>query len=235
MKAPTYPALAAIYAEKWNTFDAMRAAMVQGGIVEHGISPYDCIQRAIDDVTTDYLLLRRKIDKESNTIEEHIEHPLNDHCEHLRECMVRYSTFAAQYDINNKNLKLSEARLALLSNGLKEVARSLKLTETQTQQLPSMLINIFAQTQRLDETKTTALAEILGNDAEIEIIEGTAEDITPNSVKTNKDNFQKPKSQRAKAGREQAQNRRTKVKELREDVATQRLGKNTRKEKEPAP
>jgi hypothetical protein len=222
---PRYPELAAIYAEKWNSFDAMRAAMVQAGIVEHGISPYDCIQRAIDDVATDYLLLRRKIDKESSNIEEQIEHPLHDYMEHLRECMVRYSTFAAQYDINNKNLKLSEARLALLANGLREIARQLKLSDEQTKQMPAMLINIFAQTQNLDVYKATALAEILGNDADIEIIDGNAEEILPQPAPM------KTIRSRREHGQKISRNRNQAKKQLTEEAQQAKLGKNTRSSK----
>src|SRR3954454_8056558 len=94
---PRHKYLADIYAEKYTTFQALRQAMVQNGIVEHGINPYEVIQRAIDDTTVDYLLLRREIDKDTKANPQAlVDHPLYPYMEHMREAMVRYSTFAMQ-------------------------------------------------------------------------------------------------------------------------------------------
>lgn len=166
-----YPELAAIYAEKWTSLDAMRTAMVQNGIVEHGISPYDCIQRAVDDTTTDYLLLKRHIEKDATTVEAVLEHPLYDHMEHMRDCMVRYSTMAAQYDIQNRQLKIGESRIALLSATLREVLMTLGLPDETIKQIPAMLIQQISSRENITPKKADALAEILANDSEVEVID----------------------------------------------------------------
>jgi len=183
--APKYQYLADIYAEKYTTFHALRNAMVQNGIVEHGINPYDCIQRAIDDVTTDYLLLRKAIDKDSHGDPDLLtDHPLFPYMEHMREAMVRYSTFAMQYDIQKRQLKLSETRVALLATALQTTLKTLGLNQDQIRQVPRLLIEQVKNNQskvnthianfgetRFDEHKATALAEILHHDAEVEIID----------------------------------------------------------------
>lgn len=175
---PKYPALAAIYAERYSSFDALRTAMVQSGIVDHGINPYEVIQRAIDDTTFDYLLIRKQIDKDTHGDPYKITaHPLYDHMEHIREATVRYSSMAMQYDIARRQLRLSESRIALLAHTLKEVLPKLGVTQEQIKQVPQLLIEqLHHQQPTLDETKATALAEILGNDAEIVI-----EDKQPNA------------------------------------------------------
>src|SRR3954449_4340580 len=162
---PKHEYLADIYAERYNTFTALRTAMVQNGIVEHGINPYEVIQRAIDDTTTDYLLLRRAIDKDTHGNPEAIvSHPLYDYMEHMREAMVRYSTFAMQYDIQRRQLKLSETRIALLATTLRTVLTQLGLTHDQIKQVPRLLIeqikaeeprgpNVTAGQTKLDEHK----------------------------------------------------------------------------------
>jgi hypothetical protein len=136
---PKYQYLADIYAEKYNTFQALRNAMIANGIVEHGINPYDVIQRAIDDTTTDYLLLRRAIDKDTNGDPEAlVDHPLYPYMEHMREAMVRYATFATQYDIQKRQLKLSETRIALLSNTMRDVLTQMGVPHDQIRQIPRL-------------------------------------------------------------------------------------------------
>jgi hypothetical protein len=155
--------------------------MVENGIVEHGINPYDVIQRAIDDTTTDYLLLRKQIDRDTHGDPDLIvDHPLYPYMESMREASVRYATFATQYDIQRRQLKLSETRVALLAHTLRTVGESLGLTNDQIKKIPQLLIAEVAANQprtnngletRLDTTKATALAEILHHDAEVEVID----------------------------------------------------------------
>lgn len=161
--------------------------MVQNGIVDHGINPYDCIQRAIDDTAGDYLLLRQRIDRDTHGDPTKLEdHPLYYFMEHVREAMVRYSTFAMQYDIQKRQLKLSETRVALLAHTLRNVLTTLGVDQDTIRQVPRMLIAQLqieqqktestnparnAQPSRLDPAKAEALAEILHNDAEVEVIE----------------------------------------------------------------
>lgn len=174
---PKFKYLADIYAERYTTFDALRTALVQNGIVEHRINPYDVIQRAIDDTTTDYLLLRRKIDKDTHGDPEKIvNHPLYTYMEEMREAAVRYSTFATQYDIQRRQLKLSESRVALLSHTLRGVLQELGLSHDQIRQVPKLLIEAIKAEEpktnsatKLDSDKATAIAEILHHDAEITI------------------------------------------------------------------
>lgn len=175
---PDYPELQAVYAEKWTSFDAMRTAMVQRGLVEHGLSPYEVIQRAIDDVTTDYLLLRQHIERECGTIEQAHEHKLYNHMEHLRECAVRYSTFATQYDIKNRMLQLSETRVALMAHLFREVGLAMGLDDDQIRRIPEAMIAAISSEQHggLDEDKARALAEILANDSEVEIVDAEVVD-----------------------------------------------------------
>lgn len=187
-KPPKHQYLADIYAEKYTTFDALRTAMVQNGIVEHGINPYEVIQRAIDDTTVDYMLLRRQIDKDTKGNPANLtSHPLYPHMESMREAMVRYSTFAMQYDIQRRQLKLSETRVALLAATLRTVLTQLGLTHDQIKAVPRLLIEAIQEDEprsphgnnvyqdKLDPNKANALAEILANDAEVEVIDLDAE------------------------------------------------------------
>jgi hypothetical protein len=180
--APKYQYLADIYAERYTTFDALRMAMVHNGIVDHGINPYDVIQRAIDDTTTDYLLLRRTIDKETNGDPELlVDHPLYHYMEQMREAAVRYATFATQYDIQRRQLKLSESRVALLSHTLRDVLQDLGMNHEQIREVPKLLIQNLKNSEppsnngrngsRLDATKAEAIAEILHHDAEVSIMD----------------------------------------------------------------
>jgi hypothetical protein len=159
--------------------------MVQRGIVDHGINPYDAIQRAIDDVTFDYVLIRNRIDKDSHgdpaKFTAHDLYPIH---ETIREAMVRYSTFAMQYDIQRRQLKLSEARVALLAVTLRNVLTGLGVSQEKIKQVPALLIQALQNEepqqngreatsgpQRLDPIKAEALAEILVNDSEVEILD----------------------------------------------------------------
>jgi hypothetical protein len=186
---PKHEYLADIYAERYTTFQALRMAMVQNGIVDHGINPYEVIQRAIDDTTTDYLLLRREIERDSNgDPDELVDHPLYPYMESMREAMVRYATFATQYDIQKRQLKLSETRVALLSTTLRDVLLTLGLTHDQVKEVPRLLINRIKEQEpsgpngftahKLDPVKAEAIAEILHHDSEVTIIED-AEVVNP--------------------------------------------------------
>lgn len=150
--------------------------MVQNGIVDHGINPYEVIQRAIDDTSIDYLLLRKKIDRETHgDPNKLINHPLYDHMEHIREASVRYSAMAMQYDIQRRQLRLSESRIALLAHTLREILPQLGVPPDQIKRVPQLLIEqVKHQQPSFNQNKATALAEIIGNDAEI-IIEDTTD------------------------------------------------------------
>jgi hypothetical protein len=192
LEDPTRAHVQALYSEQYTTFDALRAAMVQNGIVDHGINPYDCIQRAIDDTASDYLLLRRKIDRDTHGDPTKLEdHPLYYFHEHVREAMVRYSTFAMQYDIQKRQIKLGETRVALLAHTLRSVLTGLGIDQDTVREVPRLLIQQLqieqtksehtnparnAQPQRIDPLKAEALAEILHNESEVEII-----DVDPDS------------------------------------------------------
>jgi|SRR5580765_825384 len=170
---PTHEVLADIYSERYTTFDALRAAMVQNGIVEHGLNPYEVIQRAIDDTSMDYLLTRRKIDKDSKgDPNKLVDHDLYDHMVSMREAMVRYSTFAMQYDIQRRQIRLSETRIALLAATLRDILPKLGVEQQTIKQVPRLLVEYLSKNQpNMDPHKATALAEILHRDAEIVIEE----------------------------------------------------------------
>jgi hypothetical protein len=160
-------------------------AMVQRGIVDHGINPYDVIQRAIDDTALDYMLIRDQIDKDTHGDPNKLEgHPLYEFHERVREAMVRYSTFAMQYDIQKRQLKLSESRVALLATTLRNTLITLGLTQDQIKAVPKLLIEAIqaeetpnwnnfqgSSAPHLDANKAEALAEILHYDSEVEIID----------------------------------------------------------------
>lgn len=193
---PTHEDIAEVYRKNtWSNFEALRTALVQNGIVEHGLNPYDVIQRAIDDVALDYLLLRRTIDKDADGDPEKLtSHDLYMDMEHARECMVRYSTFAMQYDIQQRQLKLTESRVALLAASLRVVLINFDIPPERLREIPRMLIDALAENTpyglngkgpRLDENRALAMAEIISNpDIEIEItpeadaIEGEAKDLS---------------------------------------------------------
>lgn len=180
---PTHEDIARVYRKNtWNNFEALRTALVQNGIVEHGLNPYDVIQRAIDDVALDYMLLRKTIDKDSQGNPEKLtNHPLYMDMEHARECMVRYSTFAMQYDIQKRQLKLTESRIALLAATLRVVLQNFGIPQDQIRNVPRLLIDALQQETpyfgaargagpKIDDQRAIAMAEIISNpDITIEV------------------------------------------------------------------
>jgi hypothetical protein len=179
---PTYPELAAVYAQEYNSFAALRNAMIEHGIVEHRLNPYEVVQRAIDDTATDYLLLRRRIERDTGgNIKRFVDHPLYDHMVSTREAMVRYATFAMQYDIARRQIQLSESRIALLADTLRTVLTSLGMNKDQIAQVPKLLIAAVTERQeqidhnpstqggrqRIDKEKAMALAEIISDNNEV--------------------------------------------------------------------
>lgn len=187
---PTHEDVAAVYRKNtWDNFEALRTALVQNGIVEHGLNPYDVIQRAIDDVSLDYLLLRRAIDRDTQGDPHKLtEHDLYMDMEHARECMVRYSTFAVQYDIQKRQLRLNEGRIALLAATLRVVLSNFDIPQERIKEVPRLLIDALqaempyhgsATGPKMNESRALAMAEIISNpDIEIELdIEGEAKDV----------------------------------------------------------
>jgi hypothetical protein len=193
-RLPTHPDLLRKYKDDdWNLLENLRQTLIQRGLVEHRITPTEAIQRAIDDVTVDYLALRHYIDQRVDNPKEQQDHPLTDRLHYLREAMVRYSTFATQYRLAEQQQKVSEARTALLAFALKEVLTKLGLDEATIARAPKMLIETIAsqanqtngrehgRATRLDENKAEALLEILHHDSEVVIldepIDGTARQV----------------------------------------------------------
>lgn len=186
---PTHEDLVEVYSEEFTTFQQLRKVLVQKGIVEHGLNPYEVIQRAIDDVSLDYLITRRKIDQDTNgDPNKLVDHELYEHMEHMRESMVRYSTFAMQYDIQKRQLKLSESRIALLAASLRVVLLNFDVPQDKIKEVPRMLIEaIKSETPwqgnpfgpKLNDEKANAMAELIsGDDIEVEVV---YEDTTPPS------------------------------------------------------
>lgn len=178
--------LADLYAEEYTTFEALRMAMLKKGIVEHRISPYDVIQRAIDDCATDYLLLRQRLEsKHQGNIEDMTDDPLYEVMARTREAMVRYSTFAMQYDIQLRQVKLSEARIGILGATLRTVLQNMGMPHDQISKVPQLLIEQITNREpaglrasKIDAQKALAIAEILHNDTEVTIeLEAEAEDV----------------------------------------------------------
>ena len=181
-KGPTHKTLQELYAGEYTSFEALRQAMIANGVVEHRVNPYDVIQRAIDDTFTDYALMRQRIEADSKgNIKKAVEHPLYPDMERAREAMVRYSTFAMQYDIQLRQLKLGEARVGVLAATLRTVLNGLGLHHEQIQKVPRLLIDAIKDGERnpdqsrLDGLKAEAIAEILMNDSQVEINEIEAE------------------------------------------------------------
>lgn len=180
---PKHEYLADIYAERYTTWGALRQALVQNGIIDHGLNPYDVIQRAIDDTTTDYILIRQRIEKETHGDPELlVQHPLYEYMESVRESAVRYATFATQYDIQTRQMKLSESRIAVLAHALRTTLEALGLNQDEIKKAPKLLIEAVqsrefyqnsnaTQSTRIDPVKAEALAEILHHDSDIEIVE----------------------------------------------------------------
>lgn len=189
-KLPTHPDLLRKYKQDdWNLLENLRQTLIRRGLVEHRISPTEAIQRAIDDVTIDYLALRHYIDQRTDDPNEQQSHPLIDRLHYLREAMVRYSTFATQYKLAEQQQKVSEARTALLAYSLKEVLSKLGIDDETVAQVPKLLIAHLSEqanegargegrskSAQLDPNKAEALVEILHNDSEVVILE---EDGTP--------------------------------------------------------
>jgi len=175
---PTDEALASLYANEYSTFEELRTALVQNGIVEHGLNPYEVIQRAIDDTVTDYLLLRSRIERDTrNDISKFVNHDLYEDMVRAREASVRYSTFAAQYDIQLRQLKITEARIALLAHALRHLLQGYGLNPDQINEIPKKLIEVISNQEkpagnrlpRPNFEKATAIAEIMHRDADIVI------------------------------------------------------------------
>lgn len=186
---PTDEFQADIYAQRHTTFEALRTALVKNGIVEHGLNPYEVIQRAIDDTTTDYLLTRQRIERDAKgNIKKFANHPLYDHMVDMREAAVRYSTFATQYDIQKRQLKLSESRIALLAITLRTTLQNLGMNPDQIAKVPQLLINTLSQNEQTgnpaipkpNHTQANAIAEIMHRDAIVEVI-----DVTPGETDLN--------------------------------------------------
>jgi hypothetical protein len=176
---PNYPHLAAIYAEEYTSFEALRATMLQNGIVDHGINSFDVIQRAIDDTTTDYLLIRQHIERQTHGDPNKLtNHPLYEHMLHTRESMVRYATFATQYDIQRRALKLSETRVALLATTLRNTLQKLGIQQEIIHQIPKLMIeSLQTPDNRIDPNKALALTEILHNDSQVDVIDADTNEV----------------------------------------------------------
>jgi hypothetical protein len=90
--------------------------------------------------------------------------------------MVRYSTFAMQYDIQLRQVKLSEARIGILGATLRTVLQNMGMPHDQISKVPQLLIEQITarepaglRASKIDAQKARAIAEILHNDTEVTI------------------------------------------------------------------
>ena len=83
-----------------------------------------------------------------------------------------------QYDIQQRQLKLSESRIAIMAHVLRSILPNLGVNQDQIRQIPRLMIEAIKekehgawQNSHLDGAKAEALAEILAHDATVEIID----------------------------------------------------------------
>jgi hypothetical protein len=169
-----------------NTLTALKSEILKKGIVEHNIQPEDALQRAIDDTTGDYLLLRSRIRAEigddSDRLQEFFDHELYPEAERLKSQMAQLSTIALQYKLADRNMRLDESRTALLAFTLQRTLEQLGVEYEVIRRVPGLMMKNLGDSEhapKIDLKKAEALAEILGNDAEIELntIDSTSEQV----------------------------------------------------------
>jgi len=161
-----------------NTIKRLRAQLVSNGVVELNIDPTDALQRAIDDVTTDYMLIRQQIHAEladdPDRLDEFFEHELYPEAVRLRQQMSQYATYAIQYKLAERHIRLSETRTALLACTLQTTLEELGIDYDTIKRVPGLLMKNLMDSEHapvIDVVKAEAMAEILINGAEVEILD----------------------------------------------------------------
>jgi hypothetical protein len=178
--------------ERATTIKALKKQLLSKGIVEHHIDPTDALQVAIDDTTLDYKLIREQISAEladdPDRLEEFFDHPLYPEAVRLREQSARYSTYAIQYKLAERHIRLSETRTALLAYALQTTLEQIGLDYDTIKRVPGLLMKNLMSSEHaphIDILKAEALAEILVNGAEVDIIDvepNPANDVNPEAA-----------------------------------------------------
>lgn len=165
------------------TIKRLRQQLVAHGVVELNIDPTDALSRAIDDCTTDYLLIRQQISAEladdPDRLDEFFEHELYPEAVRLRQQMSQYATYAIQYKLAERHIRLSETRTALLAYALQTTLEEIGLDYDTIKRVPGLLMKNLMDSEHapnIDIVKAEAMAEIMINGAEVDIVDVEAEE-----------------------------------------------------------
>lgn len=177
---------------KERTLTSLRKEILRRGITESNLAPEEVLQRAIDDAATDYLLLRNTIRAElgddPDNVEGFFNHPLFDVAERMKAQMAQLSTFAMQYKVQERSMRLSESRTALLAFTLQRTLEQLGVEHETIIRVPGLLLKNLQNSEhapKIDLAKAEALVEILGNHSEVvieDVVEAESVVVEPEST-----------------------------------------------------
>jgi hypothetical protein len=164
--------------ERAETLKALKRELLKNGVVEWNVDPAEALQRAIDDTTLDYLLIRQQIDAElgddPNRLDEFFDHDLYPEAVRLRHEVTQYATYAMQYKLTERAIRISEARTALLAYTLQRTLEELDIPYDTIKRVPGLLIKNLTSGEHapnIDPQKAEVLAEIMLDNAEFEIVD----------------------------------------------------------------
>jgi hypothetical protein len=114
---------------------AMRDEWVRKGIVEHGLSPEDALQRLVDDSMFRYLetvMVNDQRRAAGEIVDDRRERKLSDEAS-------KYQMYALQYGLDKRRLEIDERRTDLMLFGLQLICARLGIGAEEFKQVPGML------------------------------------------------------------------------------------------------
>lgn len=121
---------------------AVRDRAIKQGLVEHGIPPHEALQRVIDDATIRYLEECARNDQARDAGED-----VNDDREQkLRKDMAYLAGLAIQYGLEERKVRISEARTQIFLGALLHVARhpDIDLPSDKVAKIPGLMKQYLA-------------------------------------------------------------------------------------------
>jgi hypothetical protein len=122
---------------KYRELVAMRDRWIKQGLVEHGIPPHEALQRIIDDSMLRYLEECAKNDGLRETGAD----VKDDREQRLRKDAAYFASLAIQYGLEERRVRVTEARTQLFQGALLHVVRhpDIGLDPSQVRKIPGLM------------------------------------------------------------------------------------------------
>lgn len=132
--------------QRYKELEELRTRAIQAGLVVHGLNPVEVLQRLIDDAFIAYALAQQEADEyltstSNNLLDQKVIRNNENRARALRREAAYFAGLSVQYNLQDRQTKVQEARLGLMVTVIQRVLRhpDIDLPPEKVRQIPRLM------------------------------------------------------------------------------------------------